>query len=423
MSISSTNVKNIKIFEDQRGTMKFINENITCMIKQQFLSINEKNVIRGIHCSPYGKIVTCLTGKFIDYSICLTDNPPTYKKYLLEKNSQVYIPPNHGHLFISLENNSQMLYQLEDIYNAEFDKNINYMDPYINLDIPNNNYILSVKDKNSSFLKPIDFIVLGGNGFIGTDICKTLEKLGKNFIKLNTRLENFEYLEKQLKLYKPKYVISAAGISGKPSVQWCENHKEETLHTNLTLQLSLMNLCKRLNIHLTICGSGLIYNGDKKFTEEDIPNLDILYYSKVRIMLEECLNEYDNVFYPRIIYPISSSGHDKCFLNKLVKLYHNSVNDIEISVTVLDSLLPHMVNLIENNFVGKLNFVNPNKIKLSTMLELYKKHINNTFKWTISNRPNPINCILDTTKIEKMCPTIDNVETAIIQTVLKINNN
>jgi dTDP-4-dehydrorhamnose reductase len=33
---------------------------------------------------------------------------------------------------------------------------------------------------------------------------------------------------------KPDVVINAAGKTGKPNVDWCEDHKEETLRSNDT---------------------------------------------------------------------------------------------------------------------------------------------------------------------------------------------
>ena len=59
-------MESIENFVDTRGELKFINNN-NSNIKEEFISINRKNVIRGIHCSPYGKIITCLKGKCIDY--------------------------------------------------------------------------------------------------------------------------------------------------------------------------------------------------------------------------------------------------------------------------------------------------------------------------------------------------------------------
>ena len=62
-------METIDNFVDDRGELKFIN---SCTnTQQQFLSINHKNVIRGIHCSPYGKIIICLKGKIIDYIISI----------------------------------------------------------------------------------------------------------------------------------------------------------------------------------------------------------------------------------------------------------------------------------------------------------------------------------------------------------------
>ena len=173
-----------------------------------------------------------------------------------------------------------------------------------------------------------------------------MDKLNKNYLKLNTRLES-EELYNQLLRFKPTYVICAAGISGKPTVKWCETNKEETLYVNYTLQLKLAKICKDLGIHLTIYGSGLIYKNKGIYNESVVPNLEDFYYSKVRIMLEKDL-DYKNVLYLRILYPISGDNHEKCFINK-IKTRLNTVHDIKINCTVLQDLIPGMFNLIENN--------------------------------------------------------------------------
>lgn len=41
-------------------------------------AVSQKNVIRGMHCSPYGKLVQCLKGKIIDTIIDLREDSPTY---------------------------------------------------------------------------------------------------------------------------------------------------------------------------------------------------------------------------------------------------------------------------------------------------------------------------------------------------------
>lgn len=396
-------MESIQNFVDVRGELKFIPNNSN--IKQQFLSINHKNVIRGIHCSPYGKIITCIKGKCIDYIINLQDL--THKKYILTENSKVYVPPNFGHMFVTVEEDTQILYQLEGIFDPVKEININYRDPFLNLDIPwDIDYILSEKDMKNQFVKDLDYIILGGNGFLGSYTCKVMDSLNKNYIKLNTRLENIELLLKQLSVLKPKYVICAAGISGKPTVQWCENNKEETFLVNYTLQLELASMCKNLDMHLTIYGSGLIYNNEGLYNEKDKPNKDDLYYSRVRIMLENELegrNMFTNVLYLRILYPISGDGHEKCFLSKL-KTRLNTVHDVKINSTILPNLIPNMFLLIENRTTGIVNFVNPGLISIPELIMNTDNKLD--FKIVHKNYNNPE---LDTKKLLMLCPLVKSI--------------
>lgn len=361
------------IFHDERGILQFIP--VHPNISQQFISKNKKNVIRGIHTSPYGKWITCLEGSFIDYIIDF--DTMTYKKFILSKDTinHVYVPPNHGHCFVALEDNSVMLYQLEGVFDATKDKNYHYRCPYIQLDIPEGDYILSEKDSQNPFYKPIDYVILGHRGFLGGETYRCLKEQGKNVIALSTRLEQTDILRKQLLLYRPKYIISAAGISGKPTVQWCETHRIETVSTNITYQLTLVQLCHELGIHLTLYLSGLIYNyrEDHLYTEEDEPNKTDLYYSQCRALLEKAIAPYPNVLGLRIIYPMSLNGHPKCFMEKTLsrcKTLHN----VPLNITYLPDLLPKLPILIERGTTGIFNFINKGSIMMADMMNMYKKY-------------------------------------------------
>ena len=392
----------INTFTDCRGHLKFID--MSKNIKEQFISVNKKNVLRGIHCSPYGKIITCLKGSIVDYNINLKDL--SFEKNILNENESVYIPPNHGHLFISLIDDSWVLYQLEGKYDSEKDINIHYTDPFINLDIPSlNEYIISDKDKLNPFYKKIDYIILGASGFLGSYTCSVMDKLNKNYLKLNTRLES-EELYNQLLRFKPTYVICAAGISGKPTVKWCETNKEETLYVNYTLQLKLAKICKDLGIHLTIYGSGLIYKNKGIYNESVVPNLEDFYYSKVRIMLEKDL-DYKNVLYLRILYPISGDNHEKCFINK-IKTRLNTVHDIKINCTVLQDLIPGMFNLIENNKTGIYNFTNPGLISIPEIINIIDDKLKFNIEKTIDEYPE-----LNISKLKLELPSIKDIKSCI----------
>lgn len=399
--------KYIKIYKDNRGEIKFIDT-------YKFISINKKNVVRGIHCSPYSKTITCLNGSISDFIIDL--KTLKYTNTILNINEQLYIPPNHGHCFLSLENGTSILYNLDGIFDEEKEINIHYNDPYIDLPLYDN-YIVSNKDINNKFIKPIDYIVLGKFGFLSTHICKSLNTSNKNFVVLNTRLENLDKLEKQLLLYKPKYLINATGISGKPTVEWCEYNKEETYKINYTLQLDLIKLCDKLNIHITICGSGMIFNNNNINKETDIGNLDSIYYSKIRCLLEKEIKHYKNILYLRMIFPISGDNNSKCFLNKtLTRL--NNIHHRKINITTVN-LFDILPNIIENNEIGIFNFVNPSPLFISDILSIYKKIVNPDIKWN-ELKENYLEPLLDTKRLENFYITHINRDISNIKSNISI---
>ena len=385
-----------RTFKDLRGKLQFLPVPDK-EIKQQLISTNKKDVIRGIHTSPYAKHVICIRGSFIDYVIDF--ETMTYNKFYLSSDNlnKIYVPANCGHMFISLEDDSIMFYQIEGIYKPENEKNYNYLCPFINLDIPfENNYIISDQDLKAPFYKKVDYVLLGSTGFLGSNIEKVLIAQNKSYININTRLENINLLKKQLQYYKPKYVINATGISGKPTTAWCEDNKKETLNTNLTYQLTLADICNELNIHLTVLVSGIIYNSrEEKWRENEEPNNNSNYYCYCRILLEKSLSCYNNILLLRINYPISLDDNPKCFLNK-IKTRLNSIDNIEINATVIPDLFPHISSLVENNTTGIINFVNKNSNKLPEILEfrnINTYYLNYNFKQL---------GLLDTSKLEKL---------------------
>lgn len=413
-------INKISLYKDNRGSN--IKPRFTEKIKEELVSKSKKNVARGIHKSPYAKHVTVLSGKITDYVIDFTTNPPTWNKYSLseEKNNYIFIPANMGHFFIT-HDETILLYQLEGNYNSEKDENINYLDPYINLDIEfDNNYIISEKDKNSNFYKKIDYILLGSNGFLGSETKKYLKKQNKNFISLNTRLENYQVLENQINFYKPRYVICAAGISGKPTIEWCESNKKVTLETNLTSILNLCKICDDNNIHLTIYGSGSVFkNNGFERSEDEEPDNYSKYYLECRILLEKSIKIYKNVLLLRIQYPISFN-HKNCFMSKMLTRREN-VHDINVNITFLPSLLPLLTEIIEKQTSGILNFVNKGEISLPCLMDIYIKYKDKNFTYLRGEKK--VGCgILSTKKIENITE-IEILETSLINYLIKNEKN
>ena len=56
-----------------------------------------------------------------------------------------------------------------------------------------------------------NIIVYGGNGWIGSQFCEILKHKNKDYIKLNSRINENSQILKDIQLYNPTHIISFAG--------------------------------------------------------------------------------------------------------------------------------------------------------------------------------------------------------------------
>jgi len=226
-------------------------------------------------------------------------------------------------------------------------------------------------------------LLYGASGWIGSQLLYMLP----NVVVANSRLDNYISIVSELECVKPTHVVLAAGLTGRPNVDWCEDHKIEVLDTNVVGTSVLASSCHRMGIHLTYLGTGCIYEYDQHhpiggpgFTEEDEPNFDKSYYSKTKILVEKVIREYPNVLVLRIRMPLSDDLHPRNFITKITK--YDKVVDVPNSMTILSDLLPLIPLMVEENVTGVFNFVNPGTISHNQILELYKEYIDPDFTYT-----------------------------------------
>lgn len=234
-------------------------------------------------------------------------------------------------------------------------------------------------------------VVYGADGFVGKYITNHLVKEGEFYMSSKTRIYNYEEIKKELLMFKPSHVISAAGYSTPTNIDFYENNKSNLLLVNTAGNIILANICKELDIHLTIIMSGCIYNSslvnakgkkyDKIFKDIDKPNFDKSYYSSNRIYTETLLSIYDNICLLRIRMPITSTMHPKSLITKLVN--YRNITNIPNSVTVMEDMVPYISKVLKNKITGKINLVNEGSITNSYILYLYKKNVNRRFKYEI----------------------------------------
>ncbi|KAJ6238889.1 trifunctional udp-glucose 4 [Anaeramoeba flamelloides] len=283
------------------------------------------------------------------------------------------------------------------------------------------------------------FLVFGSTGYIGKRIVSVLEKEGATYYCAKSRLENRNDIIQELEEYQPTNVINAAGVVGKPNVDWCEDHKQEVQFINVTCTLSLAHLCHTRGIHLTQLGTGCIYEYDgdhqprsgKCFTELDKPNFDGSFYSKTKAIAEELLKTYlDNTLVLRIRMPITSDPEDKrSLVSKLIN--YEKVIDIPNSMTILQDMLPILVDMSKKKITGIFNFTNPGAFSHNQVLSLYKKYIDNDFTWknfTVEEQDKILtarrsNNELNVNKLLGLYPKIPNVEESMISVFKQMKKN
>lgn len=140
-------------FDDNRGIFAEI-------FKQSWLpsfksaqmnySFSTKGVLRGIHRTPYAKLVTCVKGTVYDVCVDLREDSLTYQQHFgiyLSENvlNSLYIPPYCGHGFLALED-SILVYQQDSEYDKIKDETYCYKN--FNINWPIEPLIISNKDTN-----------------------------------------------------------------------------------------------------------------------------------------------------------------------------------------------------------------------------------------------------------------------------------
>ncbi|KHN18614.1 Putative rhamnose biosynthetic enzyme 1 [Glycine soja] len=292
------------------------------------------------------------------------------------------------------------------------------------------------KNTSSQHKHPFKFLIYGRTGWIGGLLGKLCEKQGIPYEYGKGRLEDRSSLMADLQNVKPTHVFNAAGVTGRPNVDWCESHKTETIRTNVVGTLTMADVCREHGILMVNYATGCIfeYNATHPegsgigFKEEDKPNFIGSFYSKTKAMVEELLREYDNVCTLRVRMPISSDlSNPRNFITKISR--YNKVVNIPNSMTILDELLPISIEMAKRNLKGIWNFTNPGVVSHNEILEMYRDYIDPNFKWanfTLEEQAKVIvaprsNNEMDASKLKTEFPELLSIKESLIKYVFEPN--
>ena len=101
------------------------------------------------------KLVRCTQGAIYDVIIDLRPNSPTFKQAVAETltardHKMLYVPEGFAHGFLTLEDNSEVFYQMSELYAPQHARGVRWNDPAFGIEWPIREPIMADRDRNYS---------------------------------------------------------------------------------------------------------------------------------------------------------------------------------------------------------------------------------------------------------------------------------
>ena len=135
-------------------TAKGLNPNLAqCNISYNKL----RGTLRGMHFqkAPHAetKLVRCTQGAIYDVIIDLRSDSRTFAKWFgveltAENRNALYVPEDFAHGFITLKDDTEVLYQMSEFFHAEYAAGVRWDDPVFSIQWPVEVKVISERDQN-----------------------------------------------------------------------------------------------------------------------------------------------------------------------------------------------------------------------------------------------------------------------------------
>jgi dTDP-4-dehydrorhamnose 3,5-epimerase len=100
------------------------------------------------------KLVKCIAGAVCDVIVDLRPDSPTFKKHLTvtlsaRNRKMLYVPEQFAHGFLTLEDHTEVFYQMSEFYSPESARGFRWNDPEFGIQLPVEVAVIS--DRDSSY--------------------------------------------------------------------------------------------------------------------------------------------------------------------------------------------------------------------------------------------------------------------------------
>ena len=233
--------------------------------------------IRGVHFQSYPKtqtkMIRCTRGIIIDTVVDFRKGSDTYKQWFsielsAENKKQLFIPKGFGHAFLTITDDVEVEYKVDEYYSQEHDHTIRFDDSEIGIDWGISNPILSQKDLNAPFLKDSDanfsikVLVTGVKGQLGYDVVKRLNALGIESVGVDIDdfdLTNKDQTEKYILNSRPDVVVHCAAYT---AVDKAEDEKEKCYAINVDGTRYIAEACRKIDAKMVYISTDYVFDGE-----------------------------------------------------------------------------------------------------------------------------------------------------------------
>ena len=276
--------------------------------------------------------------------------------------------------------------------------------------------------------------LIGASGYLGSKFTEVLASRGLKFCGLSRTEVDYadaSVLRDWMRVERPRFLINAAGYTGKPNVDACENHKAECLMGNAVLPGRIREVCEDLGVPWGHVSSGCTYSGRRSdgggWLEADSPNfsfrsLPCSFYSGTKALGEEVLDGASDCYLWRLRIPINHEQTPRNYLCKV--LNYDRLLEAENSVSHLDEFVGACLDCFEKGVdYGIYNMTNPGAITTRQVTEWMLEEGITTKKFDFFEDEEAFmqeaattprsNCVLDSSKLESTGIMLRPVEEAI----------
>jgi dTDP-4-dehydrorhamnose 3,5-epimerase len=122
-----------------------------------------KGTLRGMHYqeAPRGeaKLVRCTSGSIYDVVIDLRSDSPTFKRWIAvtltaQRRNMIYVPEGCAHGFLTLEDETEVFYQMSEFYSPELARGIRWDDSAFRIVWPEKIEVISERDRTYADFEP-----------------------------------------------------------------------------------------------------------------------------------------------------------------------------------------------------------------------------------------------------------------------------